>query len=135
MAQASPPEESGWKLPSVPMAGLPAAPSCQSSLPLFGHQKGEYMAPHGTMSMANDGGWCSLQFAQQFRYLPMVPSVSVSEPPAHGTVRAEDMKDRVAVAYQPAPGFVGTDHFEIRTDGPLPHHIPVAVTVRSSEAG
>jgi len=40
------------------------------------------------------------------------------------------LSDRLALAYSPAPGFIGTDHFSVRTDGPVPHTIPIEVTVK-----
>jgi hypothetical protein len=71
-----------------------------------------------------------LQFIQIFRQLYFQPTISVVEPPSHGEATAERLKDRLAVAYRPAPGFVGTDRFAVRTDGPIPHTIPIEVTVK-----
>ena len=112
------------------MSGIPTTASCVVSLPWFGHQDTGYAAPHGTIAMADDGGWCALQFVQVFRQVIIVPGFSVVEPPTHGEARAERMPERLAVVYRPAPGFVGTDHFAVRTDGPISHTIPIDVTVR-----
>jgi hypothetical protein len=128
-AVVEPPSEGGKAVPSVPMSGLEPAASCDASLPWFGHQDTSYAAPQGTMAMSN-GGWCALQFVQVFRQLYIVPKISVVAAPSHGEARAEQMPGRLAVAYRPAPGFVGTDHFEVRTDGPIAHTIPIDVTVR-----
>ncbi len=130
LAQATPPDESGHLVPSVPMRDLPVAQVCAVALPWFGHDRGQYMPPHGTIALSNDGGWCWMQFAQDFRHVPFVPDIRVATPPAHGEVVVERMTDRVAVAYRPASGFVGTDHFSVRTNGPLPHTIPIDVTVK-----
>jgi hypothetical protein len=129
LAQAIPPTEYGYSLPSVAMAGLRSSNECAVSLPVFGHPDQQYVAPHGTISMSNDGGWCWIQFSQVFRALPFVPSATVIDQPANGSVTVERMKDRVSVAYRPSPGFTGTDRFVLKTDGPLPHTIPFAVTV------
>jgi hypothetical protein len=117
-------------VPPIPISGLPPAHECQAALPLFGHPAGDYIAPQGSMQMGNDGGWCLLQFTQTFRQIYITPSVSVVDAPAHGQAVAERLSGRIALAYRPAPGFTGTDHFTVRTDGPLPHTIPVDVTVR-----
>ena len=128
-AFVTPPSEGGKAVPPIPMSGLQPAASCDASLPWFGHQDTGYAAPQGTMAMSNDG-WCALQFVQVFRQLYIVPKISVVEAPSHGEARAEQMPGRLAVGYRPAPGFVGTDHFEVRTDGPIAHTIPIDVTVR-----
>ena len=126
-----PPVEYSFILPTVPMGNLRPAQSCQADLPTFGHLfGGDWAAPHGSFSMSNDGGWCWVQFGQMFRSLKIVPDVRVVEPPAHGEVTALRMADRVSVAYRPVPGFVGMDHFEVRTNGPIPHTIPFDVAVR-----
>lgn len=125
-----PPQEGGKAVPSIPISGMTAAAGCSSSLPWFGHQDLNYIAPQGTMTMSDDGGWCALQFVQVFRSLMFVPRISVVLTPAHGEARVEQLPERLAIAYRPTPGFVGTDHFEVRTDGPIPHTIPIDVTVR-----
>jgi hypothetical protein len=126
-----PPLDYGFTLPPLPMDHLQPAQSCQAALPTFGHLfGGDYAAPHGSITMSNDGGWCWVQFAQVFHRNAFVPNVDVVEPPAHGQVTAIRMADRVAVAYRPAPGFTGADHSDIRTNGPIPHTIPFEVTVR-----
>ncbi|MBS0561057.1 MAG: hypothetical protein JSR21_13485 [Proteobacteria bacterium] len=103
---------------------------CTTDLPTFGHPDLQYWPPHGTMRMTNDGGWCWLQFGQSFRAALIHPNPTVAEPPAHGTLDLRKMPDRISMAYRPAPGFTGPDRFAVRTDGPLPHTIPVEVTVR-----
>jgi hypothetical protein len=123
-------EEGGRSVPAIPISGLQFATGCTASLPWFGHADGLWTAPLGTIAMSNDGGWCSLQFEQAFKQLLIVPEISVATPPAHGEVQAERLPGRLAVAYRPAPGFVGTDHFSVLTDGPYPHTIPINVTVR-----
>jgi hypothetical protein len=128
-AFVTPPSEGGKAVPSIPMSGLQPVASCDASLPWFGHQDSSYAAPQGTMAMT-DGGWCALQFVQVFRELYIVPKISVVEAPSHGEARAEQMPGRLAVVYRPAPGFVGTDHFAVRTNGPIEHTIPIDVTVR-----
>lgn len=130
LALLAPPNNTGELVSSIPMAGLTAASDCKAALPTFGDMFGNYVAPQGTLNLTNDGGWCSLQFTQTLRQIYVVPDVRLIAPPSHGEVVARKMPDRIAVAYRPAPEFVGTDHFAVRTDGPLPHTIPVDVTVR-----
>jgi len=122
--------EGGRAVPAAPMDGLQQAAGCTATLPWFGHSDGFWLAPLGTIAMTNDGGWCSLQFVQAFKQLAIAPEISVVDPAAHGEVRAERMDGRLSVAYRPAPGFVGTDHFAVLTVGPYPHTIPFDVTVR-----
>ncbi len=122
--------EGGRVVPATPMDGLQQAAGCTVDLPFFGHSDGFWLAPLGTIAMTNDGGWCWLQFVQAFKYLAIAPAISVVAPPAHGEVRAERLDGRLSVAYRPAPGFVGTDHFAVFTDGPYPHTIPFNVTVK-----
>jgi len=126
------PDEGGALVITAPIAGQPQAASCVASLPWFGHEQGWYTSPRGTITTSNDGGWCDLQFIQFFRriYTKDQPTISVVEPPSHGEATAERLSDRLALAYRPVPGFVGTDHFSVRTDGPVPHTIPIEVTVR-----
>lgn len=130
LALLTPPQETGELVPSIPIAGLPPAHDCAAALPIFGHMGEDYTAPHGSMELSNDGGWCLLQFTQTFRQIYIVPSVSVVDPPAHGQVVAQRLSGRIALAYRPATGFTGADHFAVRTNGPMPHTIPVDVTVR-----
>ena len=127
-----PPDEGGALVITSPTAGQPQAASCVVSLPWFGHESGWYTAPRGSITTSNDGGWCDLQFIQFFRqvYSKDQPTISVVEPPSHGEATVARLSDRLALAYRPAPGFVGTDHFSVRTDGPVPHTIPIEVTVR-----
>jgi hypothetical protein len=125
-----PPPEGGMAVPSIPMTGVQPAASCVVSLPWFGHQDYDYLAPHGSMNMTNEGGSCVLQFVEVFREIYVLPEISVVEPPNHGEARAEQLPKRFAVVYRPAPGFVGTDHFAVHTNGPIPHTIPIDVTVR-----
>jgi hypothetical protein len=68
-------------------------------------------------------------FTLIFEDVPSVPSVSVSVPPSHGHAEIKRTGRRFGVAYQPAPGFAGSDSFTVRTDGPFPHNIPVQVSV------
>jgi hypothetical protein len=126
------PDEGGALVMTSPTAGQPQAASCVVSLPWFGHESGGYVAPRGTIATSNDGGWCDLQFVQFFRrlYSKDQPTISLVEPPSHGEATAARLSDRLALAYRPAPGFVGTDHFTVRTDGPVPHTIPIEVTVK-----
>lgn len=42
----------------------------------------------------------------------------------------ERLPHLAAVACFPPAGFVGTDHFAVRTNRPIPHTIPIEVTVR-----
>jgi hypothetical protein len=122
--------EGGHAIPSMPIDGLQPAAACTVSLPWFGHSDGMWIAPLGNIALNNDGGWCSLQFIQAFKQLEIAPAISVVAPAAHGEVRAQQLDGRLSVAYRPAPGFVGTDHFAVLTDGPYPHTIPIDVTVR-----
>jgi hypothetical protein len=69
------------------------------------------------MAMKNDGGWCWGDVHHVVgrkgggRMLAAYDLVVVS-PPTHGHVLVGDVANgRVRVAYQPAPGFVGTDSF------------------------
>jgi hypothetical protein len=130
LALVSGQNEGGLMVPATPMAGLQNAASCVVNLPWFGHQQGTYGAPLGTIAMSNDGGWCALQFVQIFGKLYIQPEISVVVQPNHGEVMATRLADRLAVTYRPTPGFVGTDHFTARTDGPIPHTIPFDVTVK-----
>jgi hypothetical protein len=123
--------EYGFTLPTIPMDHLPPAQACQADLPTFGHlYGGDWAAPRGSFSMSNDGGWCWVQFRQTFLRDIIAPDVRVIRPPLHGEAEVLRMADRVSVAYRPTTGFIGTDHFEIRTNGPIPHTIPFEVTVR-----
>jgi hypothetical protein len=128
-AQFAPPSEGGKAVPSIPMSEFQPAASCDATLPWFGHQDSSYAAPQGTMAMT-DGGWCPLQFVQVFNELYIMPKISVVAAPSHGEARAEQMPGRLAIVYRPVSGFVGTDHFAVRTDGPVAHTIPIDVTVR-----
>ena len=124
------PVEWGYSLPSGPMDPLQRSKACETSLPVFGHPDESYWAPQGRMETSDEGGWCWIQFGQVLNSLKFVPKTIVVAQPAHGSVQVEQMKDRVSVAYRPSPGFTGFDEFKVRTEGPFPHTIPVAVTVR-----
>src|SRR5580658_6367377 len=103
-----PPDEGGALVITSPTADQPQAASCVVSLPWFGHESGGYVAPRGTITTSNDGGWCDLQFVQFFRrlYSKDQPTISLVEPPSHGEATAARLSDRLALAYRPAPGFV-----------------------------
>ena len=130
LAQFLPQVEYGYSLPSVAMDGHARSQSCQTNLPVFGHPDQQYWAPQGKIGMSNDGGWCWIQFGQVVHSLKFVPKTAVVTQPTNGQVQIEMMTDRVSVAYRPSPGFTGSDVFEVRTEGPFPHTVPIAVTVR-----
>lgn len=129
-AQGTPPVEYGYSLPSEPMGELPKARECQTSLPTFGHPDQQFWPPHATIAMSADGGWCWVQFASVIRTLKFTPEATLGALPAHGQAEVARMADRVSVAYRPAPGFTGSDAFEVQVAGPFPHTVPFSVTVR-----
>jgi hypothetical protein len=127
--QAYPLNETGEQVPAPALATLQPSRACQASLPVFGHFEDSYVAPNATMAMSSGGGWCWFAFTLTFRDVPSDPTVSVAAPPSHGQATIQMADGRYVVAYQPAPGFVGSDSFSVRTDGPFPHTIPVQVMV------
>lgn len=80
----------------------------------------DWATPHSSFGISNDGGWCRAEFRQSFQRGPFVPDVRVVWPPVRGEAEAVPMAGRVRVAYQPTTGFLGTDHFRVRNNGPIP---------------
>ena len=72
--------------------------------------------PTTRIRMKNDGGWCWAMFWAQLspsKWL-QADEYIITSPAAHGNVVLTDAGNKhVRIAYQPEPGFVGTDHFVI----------------------
>jgi hypothetical protein len=86
-----------------------------------------------TLDLNNDGNWCwkTVYYKGGTRIYMSAYYVSVTagNPPKHGRVLIGDAPDsKVRVAYQPAPGFVGTDSFTIHF-GVADSDVTFAVTV------
>ena len=80
-----------------------------------------------TMSVTNDGAACSftiLNPAQQF----VITAALVTVQPSHGVavITLPSLARQAAVAYTPAPGYVGPDRFTITLE---PNDVAIAVTV------
>jgi hypothetical protein len=66
------------------------------------------------MTVKNDGGWCWNNLPHNYNRSTWIAAhdTVVITPPQHGRVVVGDVDNhRVRVAYQPAPGFTGTDTF------------------------
>ena len=120
------------------LTGLHPAADCVASLPVFGRfargsgPPGElYLPPDGRIAMANDGGWCTIDFTHSMYegLLPIVAPLHVRRPPAHGEAMVGSVGPSMRIAYRPAPGFTGSDGFSVRMGGPQPWNIPVEVLV------
>lgn len=117
------------------LSSLPEARVCQPNLPPFGYvqyARDEFpwdAPPNGSIAMANDGAWCQIRFHHAWINLLVQGPLSVEQPPAHGEVIVGSIGYSLRIAYRPAPGFAGSDHFVVRLHGPDPWDIPVAVTV------
>jgi hypothetical protein len=117
------------------LSALHAAGACDANLPVFGWFSGGgrhmswYLAPHGSIIMENDGGWCAIRYDAYYGTVPITPEMRVIEPPQHGKVVVGSLAQELRIAYQPAPGFAGTDVFKVRISGPTPDNIPVQVVV------
>ena len=116
----------GIALTATEAVALPDA-VCDASLP---SHPGNLLEVHVDMRMANGPAPCVTQFFSR-GYEQEVRDLTVTRPPAHGTVSII----RNAVGYVPAPGFTGTDSFECefgaRMHGAIKNkHVTVDVTVR-----
>jgi hypothetical protein len=110
-------------------ATLAQSTKCAKTLPQFGGHGKSYTAAAGSIYMTNDG-WCWITIRFRANKEPYIPPVSVTSPPAHGTVQIDTVDQRVRIAYRPAAGFVGSDDFEVRAtlpDNTFP--IPIHTTV------
>jgi hypothetical protein len=76
----------------------------------------------GTIEMVNDGGWCWIDFGVISYNLRIVPDLTTTRPPQHGTVLTGGIikgeRKTVRYAYKPAPGFAGTDNFAVHILSP-----------------
>ena len=134
---------SGCQFPPPPQASTEAelrslgfSKLCQPNLPVFGRfyypgdiWPGDYLPPHGSILMSNDGGWCQIGHVFTYRQAVSVGTLSVATPPIHGQVRTGAVGPQLRIAYRPAPGFTGTDGFVVHLNTPEPWDIPVQVTV------
>jgi hypothetical protein len=89
----------------------------------------------GTISMANDGGWCWLQLSMISNNTYVIPGVTVTQPPRHGTMISGGVDTsagkRLRLAYKPVAGFSGTDSFSVHfqlPSGTLDANVAVTVT-------
>jgi hypothetical protein len=102
-----------------PVATLQRAKDCKGSMSKFGF--GNPTDGQGKISMVNDGGWCWVQFTMIIRGNYMVPDLTTTQPPQHGTLLTggvdADGHPHVRYAYRPAPGFVGADSFAVHIQG------------------
>jgi hypothetical protein len=76
-----------------------------------------------TMQVGNDGGWCSITFAQSSN--PYDVGL-LTQAPQHGTVYIHPVGDDIRVDYTPEVDFSGTDMFVIKL---LPGNPSVRVNV------
>lgn len=120
------------------LTSLRPAQACIATLPFFGHYKhigerndrGMYMPPDGRITMRNDGGWCTIRHAYTFNNVVQTPPMTLIDPPQQGRVELGSVGGELWLAYQPLPGFVGPDKFQVRLAAPVPETIPVTVTVQ-----
>jgi hypothetical protein len=68
---------------------------------------------NATISVENDGGWCWTDtYERNYWRILSAYYATVTNPPKHGHVLVGDTANHeVRVAYQPNPGFAGTDSF------------------------
>lgn len=127
---APPPEQNAAEL-----AGLKQSGKCESSLPFFGQYRfpGErlftYAEPHGDIRMNNDGGWCWIVYTLTYDFNPTWSNLALHTPPAHGSAVLGTLGGKLRMAYQPAPGFTGSDDFEVEVERPVRYIVPVHVEV------
>ena len=78
-----------------------------------------HVAPdaNATISVKNDGGWCWADTDESTYWRTYSANyVAVLRPPEHGHVLLGDVANhKVRVAYQPNPGFFGTDRFIVHS--------------------
>lgn len=118
------------------LRALTPAAYCETQLPFFGYYRYsrdellQYQAPDGRITTGNDGGWCVITYQA---LMPnggyTIASGDVLTPPAHGQAMLGSLGGLLRIAYRPAPGFAGGDHFVVRLRNPLPYDVPVTVTV------
>ena len=119
------------------LASLRPVADCQSALPFFGHVRypgdplrgWQFIPAEGSIQMRNDGGWCSIRHQFNFNGAISTPEMTMLDPPSHGEVVLGALEGRIRLAYQPKPGFIGTDQFRVRLHSPIPEEIPVRVVV------
>jgi hypothetical protein len=116
------------------LEGLRPAHDCSATLPTFGRFPGGpreviYIPPNGSISMANDGGWCWIQTEAIWERQLYTAPLQVTQPPTHGSVVVGSFGGQFRIAYQPAPRYLGSDAFHVELGGPTPWDIPVRVSV------
>jgi hypothetical protein len=114
---------------NAPVAKLQQAKPC-SLIVIHGYAGfANYDATHWTFNMGNDGGWC-WGLAGGVGGVSYAPSFVINSAPAHGAIAMEPVSStETRIAYQPAPGFVGTDGF-ILIDPLATLQINATITVR-----
>ena len=88
---------------------LQRAKGCKSDISRFGYF-GNPTPGAGTISTANDGGWCWLDLSMTSTNTYVVPGVTVVQPPQHGTMISGGVDTdhkRLRLAYKPMVGFLG----------------------------
>ncbi len=90
---------------------------------------------NATMAVENDGGWCWADTSERSYWRTLsASSATVTNPPKHGHVLVGDTANQqVRVAYQPNPGFAGTDSFIVHYQA-NEHEQTYLVTVARSMA-
>lgn len=78
--------------------------------------------------MNNDGGWCWMMSSEMGRGMPYGPFLRVTQAPVNGMVDIAVTEKETRVAYQPKPGFVGTDSFRTVSEE-LNYQVNYTVTV------
>jgi hypothetical protein len=120
------------------LTALPVARTCDASLPSFGRfptgggvGTDIFLPPDAHIAMANDGGWCTIDFTHSEGWSPpTVSPLSVRQAPEHGQAEVGSVGTGMRIAYRPEPGFIGADDFTVHLAGPKPWNIPVQVSVR-----
>jgi hypothetical protein len=115
------------------VSGLQRANNCGGAIGRFGFF-GNPTPAQGTITMANDGGWCWIQFSFVAGNMYVVPDITTTRSPRHGTLVSGGLDTgsgkRVRLAYKPAAGFAGTDNFAVHIQGPSgTNEAEVVVTV------
>jgi hypothetical protein len=87
-------------------SGLNRAAGCNVESTVYRWQAGSVSPVH--MTLSNDGGWCWITPKGNGFFLKIVA------PPSHGeTTTMPDSDGLMRIAYRPASGFLGADHFSV----------------------
>jgi hypothetical protein len=108
--------QQGATAPNEQMASQPKSAKCSVLVPDYNALRAGEITRPITVTMNNDGGWCSQNRTTTISGRVTGVPMHVSQQPLHGDVAITVRDNGTHIAYRPHQGFAGTDEFAVNND-------------------